>query len=103
MQHTERDPDYRFTKNLPKKCEGFTNHTIEFNCQVNSHKAKLKWFKDDEELPDVFNHKYSITKDIIGNAMLVINKATKADIGTYKCRIEGTKLVTKCTLTVSGT
>lgn len=55
------------------------------------------------ELPDVYNQKYSITKDIIGNAALTINDATKSDSGTYKCRIDGTKLVTKCALTVTGT
>jgi hypothetical protein len=31
---SERDPDYKFTKNLPKKCDGFTHHDIEFACQV---------------------------------------------------------------------
>ena len=100
--HTERDPDYKFTKNLPKKCDGFTRHEIDFVCQVNSYKAPLKWYKDDEELSESYNEKYTITKDIIGNATLVIKNATKSDAGTYKCRIENTKLVTKCVLTVSG-
>ncbi len=98
----ERDPDYKFTKNLPKKCEAYTAHTVEFNCQVNSHKANLRWFKNDEELPDVLNDKYTITKDIIGNVGLTIYDANKSDTGTYKCRIDGTKLVTKCALTIKG-
>lgn len=98
----ERDPDYKFTKNLAKKCEAYTSHTVEFNCQVNSHKANLRWFKDDEELPDVLNDKYTITKDIIGNAGLTLYDSTKSDTGTYKCRIDGTKLVTKCVLTIKG-
>jgi len=101
-QTTERDPDYKFTKNLPKKCDGFTRHEIEFSCQVNSYKAPLKWYKDEEELSEESNDRYTITKDIIGNATLVIKRATKSDAGTYKCRIENTKLFTKCVLTVSG-
>ena len=98
---SERDPDYKFTKNLPKKCDGFTRHEIEFVCQVNSYKAPLKWYKDDEEISED-DDRYVITKDIIGNATLVVKRATKGDAGTYKCRIENTKLVTKCVLTVSG-
>ena len=98
---SERDPDYKFTKNLPKKCDGFTRHEIEFVCQVNSYKAPLKWYKDDEEISED-DDRFVITKDIIGNATLVVKRVTKADAGTYKCRIENTKLVTKCVLTVSG-
>jgi hypothetical protein len=99
--YPERDPDYKFTKNLPKKCDGFTHHEIEFSCQVNSYKASLKWYRDDEEISES-DDRYVINKDIIGNASLVIKRATKGDAGTYKCRIENTKLVTKCVLTVSG-
>ena len=98
----ERDPDYKFTKNLPKKCDGFTLHEIEFSCQVSSYKAPLKWYKDDEELDETEQVKYVITKDIIGNATLVIKRAAKSDAGVYKCRIDNTKLFTKCTLTISG-
>ena len=101
-QHLERDPDYKFTKNLPKKCDGFTNHEIEFACQVNSYKAPLKWYKDDEEISETDTDRYVVTKDIIGNATLVVKRAKKSDAGIYKCRIENTKLVTKCVLTVSG-
>jgi hypothetical protein len=53
-------------------------------------------------LSEESNDRYTITKDIIGNATLVIKRATKSDAGTYKCRIENTKLFTKCVLTVSG-
>ena len=101
-QNLERDPDYKFTKNLPKKCYGFTNHEIEFACQVNSYKAPLKWYKDDEEISETDTDRYVVTKDIIGNATLVVKRAKKSDAGIYKCRIENTKLVTKCVLTVSG-
>ena len=86
---------------MPKKCDGFTRHEIEFVCQVNSYKAPLKWYKDDEEISED-DDRFTITKDIIGNATLVIKRAKKSDAGTYKCRIENTKLVTKCVLTVSG-
>jgi hypothetical protein len=88
---------------LPKKCDGFTGHEIEFACQVNSYKAPLKWYKDDEELPEEGGGRYVINKDIIGNATLVIKRATRGDAGVYKCRIENTKLITKCVLSVTGT
>jgi hypothetical protein len=87
---------------LPKKCDGFTGHEIEFACQVNSYKAPLKWYKDDEELRETSDGKYVFGKDIIGNATLLIRGASKGDSGTYKCRIENTKLVTKCVLSVAG-
>ena len=101
--HTERAPDYRFTKKLPKTDRefiGLASKTLE--CAVNDYRAPIKWYKGDEELPTNKLDKYLFEKDIIGNHKLIIRNLKKKDTAIYNCRIENTKHVTKCSLKVVG-
>ena len=102
-----RDPDYRFTKNLPKQCRepiGSPSKTLQ--CTVNDYRAPIKWYKGEkekeEELPTDKYNKYIFEKDVIGNHKLIIKNLKKSDTTTYKCRIQNTKHVTKCSLKVVG-
>ena len=71
-------------------------------CSVNDYRAPIKWYKGDEELPTDKYDKYLFEKDIIGNHKLIVRKLRKKDTGIYKCRIQNTKQVTKCSLKVVG-
>jgi len=96
------DPDYRFTKLLPKKVEkALTKRDHTIVCAVNDFRAPVKWFKGDEEIAED-NAKFVIEKDFIGHCKLTIVQAKKEDGGVYKCKIEGTKSVTKCTASFEG-
>ena len=73
---------------------------------VNSYKAPVKWFKGDKEIAveeGEQDEKYLVEKDILGHCKLTVFNAQKADAGTYKCKIENTKHVTKCAVALEGT
>ena len=79
---------------------GLRSLTLE--CAVNDYRAPIKWYKGDEELPTNKLDKYLFEKDIIGNHKLIIRNLKKKDTAIYKCRIQNTKHVTKCSLKVIG-
>ncbi|CAB4063293.1 unnamed protein product [Lepeophtheirus salmonis] len=95
----EADPDFKFTKPLLKKNEAFRTKEKTLKCAVNSTKAKIKWYKGDKEII-IDDDKYSLKFDILGNISLTISNSQKEDMGTYKCKIEGTKQITKTVLSV---
>ena len=76
--------------------------TLTLECAVNDYRAPIKWYKGDEELPTNKLDKYLFEKDIIGNHKLIIRNLKKKDTAIYKCRIQNTKHVTKCSLKVIG-
>jgi len=97
------DPEYKFTKLLPRKVEKAPtkrDHTLV--CAVNDFRAPVKWFKGDEEIVEGASDKFIIEKDFIGHCKLTIVNAAKEDGAVYKCRIDGTKSVTKCTASFEG-
>ena len=99
----ERDPDYKFTKNLPKQSRetiGLSSMVLE--CAVNDYRAPIKWYRGDEEIPKDKPDKYLFEKDIIGHHKLIIRNLKKKDTAIYKCRIQNTKHVTKCSVKVIG-
>ena len=99
----ERDPDYKFTKNLPKQSREFIGlRSKVLECEVNDYRAPIKWYKGDEELPTNKPDKYLFEKDILGNHKLIIKHLKKKDSGIYKCQIQNTKRITKCSLKVIG-
>ncbi len=97
------DPDYRFTKMLPRKTESVSKRDAVLECQVNDYRAPVSWFRGDVKLEeDKFDGRYLVSKDFVGNCRLTIVDATKEDAGTYKCAIDGTKSVTKGMLKIRG-
>lgn len=71
---------------------------------VNDYRAPVKWYKGDQEIPDdkLPDQKLTVEKDFLGNCRLIIAKAVKEDSGLYKCKIEGTKSVTRVQVTFEG-
>jgi hypothetical protein len=69
---------------------------------VNSYKAPVRWFKGDEEIAED-GVKYIVEKpSILGLCKLTISNASLTDTGVYKCKIDNTKHVTKCSITFKG-
>ena len=101
MNHLEPDPDFRFTKLLPRKTEAATTKNLVLQCMVNDYRAPVRWFKGEEEILED-NKKFSVDKDFIGNCKLTIINAQKSDSGIYKCKIDNTKSVTKSVVTFEG-
>ena len=90
-------------KLLPKKTEATVKEDLTIQCTVNDFNAPVKWYKGDDEITgNELPLKYVIDKSMLGHCKLTIKKATKADSATYKCRIVGTKQVTKGTVTFKG-
>ena len=46
----EPDPNFKFVKNLPKHTDGFFTEEVMLECQVNSHKAIVHWYKGDDQI-----------------------------------------------------
>ena len=46
----EADPEYKFTKPLPKKAEKVVKRDLTVQCTVNDYKAPVRWFKGDVEI-----------------------------------------------------
>ena len=46
--------------------------------------------------------KFATEKSILGHCTLTITKARHEDAGVYKCKIDNTKHVTKCTVNFKG-
>ena len=44
------DPEYKFTKPLPKKAEKVVKRDMTIQCTVNDYKAPVRWFKGDVEI-----------------------------------------------------
>ena len=69
---------------------------------VNDYRAPIKWYKGDDEIPTDKPAQYLFENDIIGHHKLIIRAPKKKDTATYKCRIQNTKHVTKCSLKIVG-
>ncbi len=98
----EPDPDFRFTKMLPRKSESYTGRDYSIVCQVNDHRAPVRWFKGEQELPENKFERFLVTKDFIGNCKLTVIDPRKEDSAVYKCIIDGTKSVTKGAVKFEG-
>jgi hypothetical protein len=46
----EADLVFNFTKNLPKKAEGFFGREFDLECTINNPKAPIVWFKGDTKI-----------------------------------------------------
>ena len=46
--------------------------------------------------------KFTMEKSILGHCTLTIMKARREDAGVYKCKIDNTKHVTKCSVSFKG-
>ena len=46
----EPDPNFKFVKNLPKHTDGFLTEEVLLECQVNSHKAIVHWYKGEDQV-----------------------------------------------------
>lgn len=62
--------------------------------------APVRWFKGETEIRD--SKKYSLEKNVLGHCKLNILNPTENDSGLYKCKIDNTKFVTKCAVTLKG-
>ncbi len=104
--HAEPDPDYRFTKLLPRKTTGPTRRDLTLECMVNNHRAPVSWVVGTEpgarELKEGQHGRILVEKDFIGHCRLIIKASRLEDAGVYRCRIDGTKSITKCSVTLEG-
>ncbi len=85
--------------------EKFTKRTHTIQCTVNDYRAPVRWFRDDVELREddaAIAHKYEFEKSILGHCKLTIRDCAHADAGLYKCKIDNTKHVTKCSVSFKG-
>lgn len=99
----EPTPEFKFTKNLPKKADSLTKKELTITCTVNDHRAPVRWFKGEEEITsEKFGDKYIIEKNLIGHCKLTIVDAQFADSANYKCIIDNTKCVTRCVVNFEG-
>ena len=87
---------------MPRKSEAPTHRDFSLVCQVNDHRAPVRWYKGDQELPENKFERFLVTKDFVGNCKLTVIDPTKEDSGPYKCVIDNTKSVTKGTVKFEG-
>ena len=50
ISSAEPDPNFKFVKNLPKHTDGFLTEEVVLECQVNSHKAIVHWYKGEDQV-----------------------------------------------------
>lgn len=98
----EPDPDFRFTKMLPRKSEAYTGRDFSIVCMVNDYRAPVRWFKGDQELPENKFERFLVTKDFVGNCKLTIIEPRREDSAVYKCVIDNTTSVTKGSVKFEG-
>lgn len=89
------DPVYKFVKKLGKETTGYTSREVILECQTNSGRAPVKWYKNDEIITGSDRKKYFVEEDKSGKKCLRIVDAVKGgDDGTYSCKIVNSEEVT---------
>ena len=86
------DPIYKFVKKLGKDSKGYTTRETVLECQTNSPKAQVKWYKNDELI--TAGRKYYIEEDKSAKKYLRIQDSDFSDSGTYTCKISGEEFTT---------
>lgn len=99
---TEADEIFSFVRQLPKKAEGYIAREFELECQVNSHKAPVAWYKGDKKI-ESDDQRFDIMKDLTGLCRLTFKGPVKDDDGEYICKIEKQNLKSTCHLKFVGT
>lgn len=97
----EADEVFSFVRQLPKKTEAFLNREFELECQVNSHKAPVSWYKGEEKI-EADGQRFEISKDLTGLCRLIFKGPIKEDNGEYTCKIEKQNVKTTCNLKFKG-
>lgn len=92
------DPVYKFTKKLMKDMNSYTGRETILECQTNSAKAPIKWYKGEDRLET--GQKYFIEEDG-QKKYLRIQNSDPEDSGNYSCRIINTEEITTCAVTIT--
>jgi hypothetical protein len=86
------DPVYKFVKKLGKETHGYTTRETLLECQTNSPKAPVKWYKNDDLI--INSKKYLIEEDKSAKKYLRIQDSDLSDSATYTCKISNEEFTT---------